>query len=219
MPIKENLEKISASIEDKAQLVVVTKTRTLEELQTVYELGYKVFGENKVQDMCAKYGVLPRDIQWHAIGHLQSNKVKYIAPFVALIHSVDSKKLLLEIDAQAQKNNRIIPCLLQMFIAKEETKFGLNEQELKEILSVDFLDNLKNINIVGLMGMATFTDDEVQIAAEFSYLKSIFDKLQFFDTTFNFNPTILSMGMSGDYKIAIEKGSTMVRVGSSIFKS
>ena len=218
MPIKENLEKISTSIQERAQLVVVTKTRTLEELQTVYDLGYKVFGENKVQDMCAKYEVLPKDIQWHAIGHLQSNKVKYIVPFVALIHSVDSKKLLVEINTQAQKNNRIIPCLLQMFIAKEETKFGLNEQELKEILSVDFLDNLKNINIVGLMGMATFTDDEVQVASEFSYLKSIFDKLQFFDPTFNFNPTILSMGMSGDFKIAIEKGSTMVRVGSSIFK-
>jgi pyridoxal phosphate enzyme (YggS family) len=172
-----------------------------------------------VQEMVAKYELLPKDIQWHAIGHLQTNKVKFIAPFVQLIHSVDSKKLLEEIDKQAKKNNRIIPCLLQIFIANEETKFGLDEQELKEILSLEYLNQLKNINIVGLMGMATFTDDKKQIASEFTYLKSIFDKLQFFDTTFNFNPTILSMGMSGDFEIAIAQGSTLVRVGSSIFKS
>ena len=218
MRIQENLQEISTKIQDKATLVVVTKTRSVEDLQVVYELGYKIFGENKVQEMCAKYEVLPSDIQWHAIGHLQTNKVKYIAPFVSLIHSVESKKLLEEINKQAQKNNRIIPCLLQIYIAKEDTKFGLDEQELKEILNLEYLNQLKNINIIGLMGMATFTDDKEQIASEFAYLKSIFDKLQFFDATFNFNPTILSMGMSGDFEIAIEKGSNMVRVGSSIFK-
>jgi len=219
MRIQENLQEISDIIQDKAKLVVVTKTRSFEDLQVVYDLGYRVFGENKVQEMVVKYEFLPKDIQWHAIGHLQTNKVKFIAPFVQLIHSVDSKKLLEEIDKQAKKNNRIIPCLLQIFIANEETKFGLDEQELKEILSLEYLNQLKNINIVGLMGMATFTEDKKQIASEFTYLKSIFDKLQFFDTTFNFNPTILSMGMSGDFEIAIAQGSTLVRVGSSIFKS
>jgi pyridoxal phosphate enzyme (YggS family) len=219
MRIQENLQEISDIIQDKATLVVVTKTRSFEDLQVVYDLGYRVFGENKVQEMVAKYEFLPKDIQWHAIGHLQKNKVKFIAPFVQLIHSVDSKKLLEEIDKQAKKNNRIIPCLLQVFIANEESKFGLDEQELKEILSLEYLNQLKNINIVGLMGMATFTEDKEQIASEFTYLKSIFDKLQFFDITLNFNPSILSMGMSGDFEIAIAHGSTIVRVGSSIFKS
>jgi PLP dependent protein len=218
MSIEKNLEKIVTDINGKATLVVVTKTRSLNEIQEVYELGFREFGENKVQDLCEKYEFLPKDIKWHAIGHLQTNKVKYIAPFVSLIHSVDSKKILEEIDKQALKFNRIIPCLLQMHIAEEDTKFGLNELELKEILDLDYLNNLKNINIVGLMGMATFTDDISQINTEFTYLKSIFDKLKFFDTTYNFNLSILSMGMSGDYKEAIAKGSNMVRVGSSIFK-
>lgn len=218
MSIEKNLDKIVTDINGKATLVVVTKTRSLNEIREVYELGYREFGENKVQDLCEKYEFLPKDIKWHAIGHLQTNKVKYIAPFVSLIHSVDSKKLLEEINKQALKHNRIIPCLLQMHIAEEDTKFGLNELELKEILDLDYLNNLKNINIVGLMGMATFTDDIFKINTEFTYLKSIFDKLQFFDTTFNFNLSILSMGMSADYKEAIDMGSNMVRVGSSIFK-
>jgi len=218
MSIEKNLDKIVKDIDGKAALVVVTKTRSLPEIQEVYELGFREFGENKVQDLCEKYELLPKDIKWHVIGHLQTNKVKHIAPFIHLIHSVESKKLLEEIDKQALKNNRIIPCLLQMHIAEEETKFGLNEQELKEILNLDYLNKLKNINIVGLMGMATFTDDIDKINTEFEYLKSIFDKLQFFDSTFNFNPSILSMGMSGDYQEAIAHGSTMVRVGSSIFK-
>lgn len=218
MSIEKNLNKIVRDIDGKATLVVVTKTRSLQEIQEVYALGFREFGENKVQDLFEKYELLPKDIKWHAIGHLQTNKVKYIAPFVTLIHSVESKKLLEEIDKQALKNNRVIPCLLQMHIAEEDTKFGLNEQELKEILNLDYLNNLKNINIVGLMGMATFTNDSKKINAEFAYLKSLFDKLQFFDCTFNFNPSILSMGMSGDYNEAIAEGSTMVRVGSSIFK-
>lgn len=218
MTIRENLTQINNKINNKATLVVVTKTRSLEAIQEVYDAGFKIFGENKVQEMCEKQQSLPKDIQWHAIGHLQTNKVKYIAPFVSLIHSVESKKLLEEINKQAQKNNRIIPCLLQMYIAKEETKFGLDAQELKEILDLEYLNQFKNVNIVGLMGMATFTKDEVQISNEFTYLKSIFDKLQFFDTTFNFNPSILSMGMSGDFEIALAKGSNMVRIGSSIFK-
>jgi PLP dependent protein len=218
MSIEKNLNKIVRDIDGKATLVVVTKTRSLQEIQEVYALGFREFGENKVQDLFEKYELLPKDIKWHAIGHLQTNKVKYIAPFVTLIHSVESKKLLEEIDKQALKNNRVIPCLLQMHIAEEDTKFGLKEQELKEILNLDYLNNLKNINIVGLMGMATFTNDSKKINAEFAYLKSLFDKLQFFDCTFNFNPSILSMGMSGDYNEAIAEGSTMVRVGSSIFK-
>jgi pyridoxal phosphate enzyme (YggS family) len=213
------LDKIVTDINGKATLVVVTKTRSLKEIQEVYNLGYREFGENKVQDLCEKYEFLPKDINWHAIGHLQTNKVKYIAPFISLIHSVESKKLLEEIDKQGFKNNRIISCLLQIHIAEEDTKFGLNEQELKEILNLDYLNNLKNINIVGLMGMATYTDDFTKINTEFAYLKSIFNKLQFFDFTFNFNPTILSMGMSGDYNEAIANGSNMVRVGSSIFKN
>ncbi|MFY7811158.1 MAG: YggS family pyridoxal phosphate-dependent enzyme [Flavobacterium sp.] len=218
MNIRSNLERIAKDIDNRATLVVVTKTRHIDEISEVYDLGYREFGENKVQELCEKYELLPKDINWHAIGHLQTNKVKYIAPFVSLIHSVDSKKLLEEIDRQAIKNNRVISCLLQIHIAEEETKYGLDEEELKEILNLNYLNQLKNINIVGLMGMATFTTDLIKINTEFSYLKSIFDKLQFFDSTFNFNPRILSMGMSGDYVEAIAKGSNMVRVGSSIFK-
>jgi pyridoxal phosphate enzyme (YggS family) len=181
-----------------------------------YEGGQRVFGENKIQEMTEKWEQMPKDIQWHMIGHIQSNKVKYMAPYVSLIHGVDSLKLLEEINKQAQKNNRIIDCLLQLHIAEEETKFGLNEEELSELLQSEIFRNLKNIKIVGLMGMATFTENQTQIKKEFQHLKTIFDNKQQ-ATTDNRHLTTLSMGMSGDYQLAIECGSTMVRIGSSIF--
>ena len=194
-------------------LVVVTKTQPIEKLLEVYNSGHLIFGENKVQEMLNKYEQLPKDIQWHLIGHLQSNKVKLIAPFVSLIHSVDSLKLLQEINKQAQKNNRIINCLLQIYIAKEETKFGLDFNEAEQIIFSEELKKLKNICIVGLMGMATNTIDGEQISKEFHLLNIFLKKLQ----TAYPSLQILSMGMSSDYVIAIENGSTMIRVGSSIF--
>ena len=178
-----------------------------------YKAGQRIFGENKIQEMADKWEQMPKDIQWHMIGHVQTNKVKYMAPFVSLVHGVDSFKLLKEINKQAAKNNRVIDCLLQVFIAEEETKFGLDEKELNEILISEEFKELKNIKIVGLMGMATFTDNQNQIEKEFKNLKAIFDKLN----TKNYQLNTLSMGMSGDYKLAISCGSTMVRIGSSIF--
>jgi pyridoxal phosphate enzyme (YggS family) len=183
-----------------------------------YNAGQRIFGENYVQELVEKHQELPKDIQWHFIGHLQSRKVKLIAPFVSLIHGVDSFKLLQEINKQAKKNNRVIDCLLQIFIANEETKFGLDEKELAEILASDEFQKLKNIKIVGLMGMATFTDNQNQIEKEFNYLKTIFDKINEL-SLINCQLSILSMGMSGDYQLAISCGSTMVRIGSSIFGS
>jgi pyridoxal phosphate enzyme (YggS family) len=178
-----------------------------------YEAGQRVFGENKIQEMTEKWEKMPKDIEWHMIGHIQSNKVKYMAPYVSLIHGVDSLKLLEEINKQAQKNNRVIDCLLQLHIAEEETKFGLDENELDELLQSEIFKNLKNIKVVGLMGMATFTENQTQIRKEFQHLKAIFDTFKIQNSSFN----ILSMGMSGDYQLAIECGSTMVRIGSSIF--
>lgn len=213
MSISENLNKIKSALPPHVTLIVVTKTHPIEKLQEVYKAGHLIFGENKVQEMVDKYEVLPKDIQWHLIGHLQSNKVKYIAPFVSLIHSVDSLKLLREIDKQAQKNNRIIDCLLQVYIAKEETKFGLDYTEVEALLQSQEYRQLKNVKVVGLMGMATNTDNEAPIASEFSTLNTFFKKLQ----TTTPEIRILSMGMSSDYKIAIENGSNMIRVGSSIF--
>jgi pyridoxal phosphate enzyme (YggS family) len=181
-----------------------------------YNAGQRVFGENKIQEMTEKWEHMPKDIHWHMIGHIQTNKVKFMAPYVNLIHGVDSLKLLEEINKQAIKNNRIINCLLQIHIAEEETKFGLNEIELNELLGSESFNNLNNIKIVGLMGMATFTDNQNQIKKEFEYLKNIFDsKIEL--SIVNCQLSILSMGMSGDYKLAIECGSTMVRIGSSIF--
>ena len=181
-----------------------------------YNAGQRVFGENYVQELVDKQPQLPNDVEWHFIGHLQSNKVKYIAPFVHLIHGVDSLKLLQEINKQALKNNRIIDCLLQIFIAEEESKFGLDETELNAILTSDELKNLKNIRIIGLMGMSTFTDDPEQVEKEFKSLKAIFEKYKTLKTD-NCELKTLSMGMSGDYQQAIDCGSTMVRIGSSIF--
>ncbi|WP_313807557.1 YggS family pyridoxal phosphate-dependent enzyme [Flavobacterium sp.] len=218
MSIQENLEHIKSTLPSNVTLVAVSKTKPVSDLMEAYEAGQRVFGENYVQELVDKQPQLPNDVEWHFIGHLQSNKVKYIAPFVSLIHGVDSFKLLKEIDKQAAKNNRVINCLLQIFIAEEESKFGLDEIELNEILTSEELKNLKNIKIVGLMGMSTFTDNQQQVKKEFLNLKTIFDKHSALKTE-NCQLNIISMGMSGDYQLAIECGSTMVRIGSSIFGS
>ncbi|POY38738.1 YggS family pyridoxal phosphate-dependent enzyme [Flavobacterium alvei] len=219
MSIAQNLLKIKSSLPSTVTLVAVSKTKPISDLMEAYDAGQRIFGENKIQEMADKWEAMPKDIEWHMIGHVQTNKVKFMAPFVSLIHGVDSLKLLEEINKQAKKNNRIIDCLLQIYIAEEETKFGLDEEELNEILH--FVQNdkegLENIRIVGLMGMATFTDNQEQIKKEFTHLKSIFDYLDTKPKTLNLEPKTLSMGMSGDYPLAIECGSTMVRIGSSIF--
>lgn len=211
--ITENIGNFKKKIPENVTLVAVSKTKPISDLQEAYNAGQRIFGENKVQEMVEKYDALPKDIQWHMIGHLQRNKVKYMAHFVNLIHGVDSLKTLEEINKQAAKHDRIIKCLLQASIADEETKFGLSFDEIKVILTSKEIAAMKNIAIVGLMGMATFTENETQINSEFSSLKNLFDNLK------KSNPTleILSMGMSGDYEIAIKNSSTMIRVGSSIF--
>jgi pyridoxal phosphate enzyme (YggS family) len=215
--ISENLAHIKSTIPADVTLVAVSKTKPVSDIQEAYNAGQRIFGENKVQEMEEKYHLLPKDIEWHLIGHLQTNKVKYIAPFVAMIHSVDSFKLLKEIDKQAEKNNRTIECLLQFHIAKEDTKFGLSFEEAQELLgSPDFIE-LQNISIVGIMGMATFTDNEEQLRDEFRSLENYFHVLKSHYFKYNNDFKHLSMGMSGDYQIAIEEGSNMVRVGSSIF--
>ena len=213
MNITENLQQIKASIPEHVTLVAVSKTKSNEAILEAYQTGQRIFGENKVQELTEKYESLPKDIEWHMIGHLQSNKVKHIAPFVSLIHGVDSFKLLKEINKRAAQNERVINCLLQIHIAEEDTKFGFDEKEVIELIKSEAFQHLKNIKVVGLMGMATFTDDENQIRKEFKSLKNLFDKLQISNHQFQ----ILSMGMSGDYQLAIEEGSTMIRVGSSIF--
>ena len=214
--IKENLFKIQQSLPKEVTLVAVSKTKPIEDIQEAYNTGQRIFGENKIQEMVDKYEALPKDIKWHMIGHLQSNKVKYMAHFVDLIHGVDKFSTLKEINKQAKKHNRIINCLLQVKIAEEDTKFGLDLMQVSELYQSIDLSELKNIKIVGLMGMATFTDNQLQIKKEFSLLKSFFDNTKN-DKRENFELKILSMGMSGDYKLAIENGSTMIRVGSSIF--
>ena len=211
--IKKKLEEIKASVPKEVTLVAVSKTKPISALQEAYDAGQRVFGENRIQEMVAKYEALPKDIQWHMIGHLQSNKVKYMAHFVALIHGVDSFKTLKEINKQAIKHNREIKCLLQARIAKEETKFGLPFDEIKTILNDSEFQELKNISVVGLMGMATFTDNEAIIQEEFTSLQVLFQELK----SEHPQMTTLSMGMSGDYKLAVKHGSTMIRVGSSIF--
>lgn len=213
--IKTILEKIPANV----KLVAVSKTKPKEDIIEAYEGGYRVFGENKPQELAQKYNELPKDIEWHFIGHLQTNKVKYIAPFVQLIHAVDSIKLLKEINKQALKNNRVIKCLLQFHIATEETKFGLNLNEARELLTSEDFKSLKSIQIVGVMGMATYTDNEVHIRNEFGNLKSIFESLQSSCFVNGNEFKEISMGMSGDYMLAIGEGSTMIRVGSTIFGS
>ncbi len=200
-----------------ARLVAVSKTKPESDIRTLYESGQRIFGENKVQEMTAKYEALPKGIDWHHIGHLQTNKVKNIAPFVALIHAIDSLRLLEEIDKQAQKNNRIISCLLQVHIAREETKFGMDPTEIRSLLDSPAYHSLGNIKICGLMGMATNTEDEKQVGKEFAGLKSLFDNIreQYFSEQPDFKE--LSMGMSSDYRIALKHGATLVRIGSEIF--
>ena len=212
MSIQENYHKIKAQIPENVELVAVSKFHPSEKIQEVYDCGQKVFGENKVQELLTKVNELPADIQWHLIGHLQTNKVKYIAPFIDTIQSVDSEKLLLEINKEAVKNNRKIKVLLQVKIAEEETKYGLEISEAKEIFSNYLEHKYPNIEILGLMGMATFTDNKNQVKSEFLVLKSLFDEL----STFKKLET-LSMGMSDDFALAIECGSTSVRIGSAIF--
>lgn len=220
MSISKNLNNIKSQIPAKVTLVAVSKTKPVADLMKAYDAGQRIFGENKIQEMTDKWEVMPKDIEWHMIGHVQTNKVKYMAPYVSLIHGVDSLKLLQEINKQAAKNNRVIDCLLQVYIAEEESKFGLDEQELEEMLKQVQHDkeNFKNIKIVGLMGMATFTENQNQIEKEFKHLKTIFDKYKTLNTE-HCQLNTLSMGMSGDYQLAISCGSTMVRIGSSIFGS
>ncbi|GHN01270.1 YggS family pyridoxal phosphate enzyme [Cytophagales bacterium WSM2-2] len=199
------------------RLVAVSKTHPVEKIREAYDAGQRIFGENKVQEMCAKQPELPQDIEWHLIGHLQSNKVKQVAPFVALIHSVDSFKLLEEINKQGKKNNRTVPCLLQVHIATEETKFGFDETEIIELISSGKIAALDSVKITGLMGMATFTDSKDQVRREFKSLKNLFDKIKGLPLSSNIEMKELSMGMSQDYEIAMEEGSTLVRIGTAIF--
>ncbi|MEN9304424.1 MAG: hypothetical protein RL264_2853 [Bacteroidota bacterium] len=215
--IADKIHELQAQLPSHVTLVAVSKTKPVTDLQEAYNAGQRHFGENKVQEMCDKQAVLPSDICWHLIGHLQTNKVKYIASFVHLIHSIDSLKLLEEVNKQAQKNDRIIDVLLQFHIAQEETKFGLNIEEAEEILERVNSNSLENVRIVGVMGMASFVEDEKQIRAEFQTLRAIFEQIK--NTHFQNESSFqhLSMGMSGDYALAIEEGSTMIRVGSSIF--
>lgn len=218
MSIAQNISSILAALKGTAaKLVAVTKTRSVDELQEVYATGLRIFGENRVQEMQEKQPQLPTDVQWHLIGHLQSNKVKYIAPYITMIHSVDSLDLLQEINKHAKKNNRIISCLLQIFIATEETKFGLSEAEAEAILASEDIKTLENIKIVGLMGMASNTDNQIQVRKEFQSLKRISDALSTKIHAVNIDLSEISMGMSGDYLMAIEEGSTLIRVGSALF--
>jgi len=212
----ENYHRIIEELGNKVTLVAVSKTKPVEDIKALYDLGQRDFGENYVQELTGKAEQLPNDIRWHFIGHLQSNKVKYIAPFIHLIHGVESWKLLLEIDKQAGRNHRIIDCLLQVYIAQEETKFGLDEKELNAVINQ--VDNVKmtNARVRGLMGMASFTDDMNKVRSEFKYLKNLLNKYAEAPTTFP-RLQILSMGMSADYRVAVEEGSTMVRIGSLLF--
>lgn len=216
MSIKENLESILNQIPKEVTLVAVSKTKPNEDIMEAYQAGQRIFGENKIQEMAEKYESLPKDIQWHMIGHVQTNKVKYMAPFVSLIHGVDRLKLLKEINKQASANNRTINCLLQIKIAEEDSKFGMSIQGAKNLLQSKDLEPLNHIHITGVMGMATFTEDQNQIKNEFDRLKSAFDALKTFENE-RCDLKTISMGMSGDYELAIQSGSNMIRVGSSIF--
>ncbi len=216
MTITNNLKTIVSKIPEHVTLVAVSKTKPISDLMEAYNAGQRVFGENKIQEMAEKFEAMPKDIEWHMIGHVQTNKVKYMAPFVSLIHSVDSIKLLKEIDKQAKKYERTINCLIQIKIAEEDSKFGLSTNDAKALITSPEVNKLSNINIVGLMGMATFTDDEVQLKTEFNKLKNAFDSFKHLQTN-NSDLKIISMGMSSDYNIAIACGSTMIRVGSNIF--
>jgi pyridoxal phosphate enzyme (YggS family) len=215
--LADQLQSILTKIPSSVQLVAVTKTRPVETLMEAYSLGLRDFGENRVQELIEKQPQLPADVRWHQIGHLQTNKVKYIAPFVHLIHSVDSLKLLIEINRQAIRQNRTIDCLLQVYIAREESKFGLDEDEVLQLLKSEEFTSMKNISIRGLMGMATFTENEAVVHAEFASLNSFFEKLKSYYFTDNDRFNLISMGMTSDYQIAIEEGSNMVRIGTALF--
>jgi hypothetical protein len=213
MSISKNLQNIKSSLPEQVTLVAVSKTKPVSDLMEAYQSGQRIFGENKIQEMAGKHEQMPKDIQWHMIGHVQRNKVKYMASFVSLIHGVENFKTLEEINKQAGKHNRIIDCLLQIKIASEDSKFGMSESEASDILQSKEFSELKNINVVGVMGMATFTDDQEQIKKEFLQLKTSFNQLK----TLHPELKTISMGMSGDFPLAIACGSTMIRVGSSIF--
>jgi pyridoxal phosphate enzyme (YggS family) len=217
MSIGNNIQTLKCSLPDHVRLIAVSKTKPVSGIMEAYQAGQRLFGENKAQEMEAKFPLLPKDIEWHFIGHLQTNKVKYIAPFVSCIHAVDSLRLLLEINREALRNNRIIPCLLQFHIAEEETKFGLSVLEAETMLLNDTLKTLRNIEIAGVMGMATYTENMDQIRKEFRNLRNIFEMVK--EAFFKDQPSFseVSMGMSDDYQIAIEEGSTMVRIGSAVF--
>jgi pyridoxal phosphate enzyme (YggS family) len=218
MSIKSNIKELLSELQGtNAKLIAVSKTQPVEKIREAYDAGQRIFGENKAQEMMTKSQILPKDIEWHMIGHLQTNKVKYIAPFVSLIHSVDSIKLMEEIDKQGKKAGRSIPCLLQVHIAKEETKFGFNPEEVFALSTLSILSELKHIKIKGLMGIATFTENEEQIRKEFQLLKKIFDELKTHQLPQCMSMDELSIGMSADYKIAVEEGSTYVRIGTAIF--
>ena len=215
--IKENLEKIRAELPESVTLVAVSKTKPVSDLQEAYDAGQRIFGENHALEMRDKHEVLPQDIQWHFIGHLQTNKIKYIISFVTLIHSIDSANLLEAVNKEAAKHNRVVDCLLQFHIAMEETKFGLDLEEAKQLLDSDTFKQMQNIRVCGVMGMATFTDDMTEVRKEFKHLRQIFDtlKAKYFAEQSQFKE--ISMGMSDDYPIAVEEGATLVRVGSKIF--
>lgn len=217
MEIQKNLKEVEAMLPDGVKLIAVSKTKPVEAVLEAYNAGCRLFGENKVQELCEKQEVLPKDIQWHLIGHLQTNKVKYIAPFVSLIHSVDSEKLLEAIDKEGAKNNRIIDCLLQFHIAKEETKFGFSKEEAMNLLKSSAYQAMKHVRVCGVMGMATFTDDQDEVKREFRSLHVVFEELKV--SLFAGHPEFkeVSMGMSGDFMLAVGEGSTMVRVGTRIF--
>ncbi|PKA84615.1 hypothetical protein ATE92_2813 [Ulvibacter sp. MAR_2010_11] len=212
MNIAENLTELKNTLPSYVSLVAVTKTKPVSDIMEAYDVGHRVFGENKIQEMESKWREMPKDVQWHMIGHVQRNKVKYMAPFVHLIHAVDSLKLLKEINKEAEKNSRVIKCLLQVKIAEEDSKFGMGEADALQLLASEEFKKFKNISVIGLMGMATFTDNEVQITNEFQKLKKFYEQHQ---NAFQF--TTLSMGMSSDYNLAIANGSNMIRVGSAIF--
>lgn len=217
--IASKITTLKENLPNDVTLVAVSKTKPIAAITEAYEAGQRIFGENKAQELQEKYDALPKDIIWHFIGHLQTNKVKYIAPFVDLIHSIDSEKLLKEVDKEAKKNNRIIPCLLQFHIAEEETKFGFSFEEVKELLESDNFLQYQNIQLVGVMGMASFTEDEELIRSEFQTLHDYFQVIKSHYFKFNTDFKEISMGMSGDYQLAIEQGSTLIRLGSTIFGS
>ncbi|MDZ7740784.1 MAG: YggS family pyridoxal phosphate-dependent enzyme [Bacteroidota bacterium] len=217
MDISKNIKNVLSGIPEHVRLIAISKTKPKQDIMEAYASGHRVFGENKAQEIISKQAELPLDIEWHFVGHLQSNKVKYLAPFVSLIHSVDKFKLLKEINKRAKNEKRVIDCLLQFHIAEEESKFGLDLEEAKDLINSQVFPELKNVRIVGVMGMATFTDNEDQVRKEFKSLKNIFEflKEQYFPAQEYFKE--ISMGMTNDYKIAIGEGSTMVRIGSAIF--